>query len=122
MKSKTDAIIIGGGIIGLACAHYLIKKNISVKIIEQNYIGSGASHGNCGLLHFSGIIPLCSPGVVRHEIDRTICANSPLSIKPTLDMTLIKWLLKFTARHNQDKSRDKNALMNFSNHCLFYII
>ncbi|MCK5312373.1 MAG: FAD-dependent oxidoreductase, partial [Desulfobacteraceae bacterium] len=49
MESNKDVIIIGGGIIGLACAYYLIKKNISVKIMEQNTIGSGASHGNCGL-------------------------------------------------------------------------
>ena len=118
MISNNDVIIIGGGIIGLACAHYLIKKNISVRIIEQNYIGSGASHGNCGLLHFSGIIPLCSPGVIRHEIARTICRNSPLCIKPTLDMTLIRWLLKFTAHcnltHKNAASKAKNTILRYS--------
>ncbi|MCK5098287.1 MAG: FAD-dependent oxidoreductase [Desulfobacteraceae bacterium] len=118
MESNNDVIIIGGGIIGLACAYYLIKKNIPVRIIEQNHIGSGASHGNCGLLHFSGIIPLCSPGVVRHEIARTICGNSPLSIRPTLDLTLIKWLLKFAAHcnltHMNIASKAKHDILEYS--------
>ncbi|MCP3898661.1 MAG: FAD-binding oxidoreductase, partial [Desulfobacteraceae bacterium] len=83
MQSNSDVVIVGGGIIGLACAHYLTKKNISVRIIEQDYIGSGSSHGNCGLLHFSGVIPLCSPGVVKHELYRAIRGTSPLFIKPT---------------------------------------
>ncbi|MCD4741283.1 MAG: FAD-dependent oxidoreductase [Desulfobacteraceae bacterium] len=118
MKSNNDVIIVGGGIIGLACAHYLIKKDISVRIIEQDYIGSGASHGNCGLLYFSGIIPLCSPGVVRHEIYRTICGNSPLYVKPTLDVTLLKWLLKFVAHcnsaHMNIASKAKNDILQYS--------
>ncbi len=98
MDKNTDVIIIGGGIIGLACAHYLLERNASVRIIEQDVIGSGASHGNCGLLHFSGILPLCSPGVVKHEIHRAIRGTSPLYIKPTLDPTLLTWLVKFAAR------------------------
>ncbi len=36
MAEKFDAIIIGGGIIGLACAHYLLERNASVRIIEQD--------------------------------------------------------------------------------------
>ncbi|MBU1341682.1 MAG: FAD-dependent oxidoreductase [Proteobacteria bacterium] len=118
MKSNNDVIIIGGGIIGLACAHYLIQKNAGVRIIEQDVIGSGASHGNCGLLHFSGIIPLCSPGVVRHELYRAMRGRSPLYIKPTLDMTLIQWLMKFAIHcnltHMTAASKAKNELLRYS--------
>ncbi|MBT6340917.1 MAG: FAD-binding oxidoreductase, partial [Desulfobacula sp.] len=68
MESNKEVIIIGGGVIGLACAHYLIDKGANVRIIEKGKIGEGASHGNCGLLYFSDVIPLCSPGAVTHEI------------------------------------------------------
>ncbi|MCK5097140.1 MAG: FAD-dependent oxidoreductase, partial [Desulfobacteraceae bacterium] len=58
------------------------------------------------------------PGVVRHEIARTICRNSPLCIKPTLDMTLIRWLLKFTAHcnltHKNAASKAKNTILRYS--------
>ncbi|MCP3874971.1 MAG: FAD-binding oxidoreductase [Desulfobacteraceae bacterium] len=118
MGSNNDVIIIGGGIIGLACAHYLIEKKASVRMIEQDLIGSGASHGNCGLLHFSGIIPLCSPGVVKHEIYRALRGNSPLYIKPTLDIQLIQWLVKFARHcnptHMTAASKAKNDILKYS--------
>ncbi|MDM8534180.1 FAD-dependent oxidoreductase [Clostridiaceae bacterium HSG29] len=41
-----DAVIIGGGIIGLSCAYYLTLKNKKVALIEKNQIGNGAS-GAC---------------------------------------------------------------------------
>lgn len=118
MDKNTDVIIIGGGIIGLACAHYLLEHNASVRIIEQDVIGSGASHGNCGLLHFSGILPLCSPGVVKHEMHRAIRGTSPLYIKPTLDISRIQWLLKFAAHcntaHLDAATVSKNEILRYS--------
>ena len=118
MKSTNDVIIIGGGIIGLACAHYLIGQQKQVRLIEQDRIGSGASHGNCGLLHFSGIIPLCSPGVVSHEIMRAIRGTSPLFIKPRWDFALLKWLIKFAASCDDKKMQDsviaKNDILRYS--------
>ncbi len=38
-----DAVIIGGGIIGLSTAYYLSKKNKRVAVFEKNYIGSGST-------------------------------------------------------------------------------
>jgi len=118
MESNKDVIIVGGGIIGLACAHYLIEKNVSVRIIEQELIGSGASHGNCGLLYFPDVIPLCEPGAVRHEIIKTITGKSSLYIKPTLDLKLIRWLVKFAAHctqsHLDTASKAKNDILRYS--------
>ncbi|MFA5906775.1 MAG: FAD-dependent oxidoreductase, partial [Desulfobacula sp.] len=118
MESKNNVIIVGGGVIGLACAHYLLKENASVRIIEKDFIGSGASYGNCGLLHFSGILPLCAPGVVRHEIYRAICGTSPLYIKPGLDMNRFLWLMKFASHcsstHMNHAARAKYNLLKYS--------
>ncbi len=119
MGSKNDVIIVGGGIIGLACAHYLLKENAGVRIIEKDFIGSGTSHGNCGLLHFSGILPLCAPGVVRHELYRAICGTSPLYIKPGLDIKRFLWLMKFAGHcntpHMERATRAKHELLIYSN-------
>jgi len=118
MESKKEVLIIGGGVIGLACAHYLLEKGASVRIIEKDRIGDGASHGNCGLLYFSDIIPLCSPGAVSHEIYRTLCNNSPLYIKPTLDINLISWLVKYAAKcrpsHMIQAARAKYEILEYS--------
>ena len=118
MGSNKEVIIIGGGVIGLACAHYLIDKGARVRIIEKDTIGGGASHGNCGLLYFSDVIPLCSPGTVGHEIARTLKRTSPLYIKPTLDIKRLSWLLKFAlkcnAPHVTRAAKGKYEILNYS--------
>jgi len=118
MNSSKEVIIIGGGVIGLACAHYLIDCGASVRIIEKDTIGEGASHGNCGLLDFSDVIPLCSPGTVSHEILRTLKGTSSLYIKPTLDIKRLLWLLKFAAKctksHMEQGAAGKYEILNYS--------
>ena len=66
--NDSDVLVVGGGVIGLACAHYLAEAGRTVRLIEQDRIGAGASHGNCGLVVVSYLLPLCVPGIVRKEI------------------------------------------------------
>jgi D-amino-acid dehydrogenase len=93
-----DILIVGGGVIGLACAHYLAKAGRQVRLIERETIGAGASSGNCGLIVVSGLIPLCAPGAVARELRRFFKSTSPLYIKPTPEPRRLLWLLNF-ARH-----------------------
>jgi len=51
LKNSYDVVIIGGGSHGLATAHYLREHGISdIAILEQRYIGSGASGRNTTIL------------------------------------------------------------------------
>jgi D-amino-acid dehydrogenase len=97
-SEPVDVLIVGGGVIGLACAHYLAEAGRSVRLLERSKIGSGASYGNCGLVFVSDLVPLCVPGAVRSEIAGVLRRTSPLFIRPTLDIERISWLLKFVAR------------------------
>jgi D-amino-acid dehydrogenase len=117
-KSVKDVWIIGGGIIGLACAHYLSEAGIQVGVVDSGNVGQGASHGNCGLLYFSDIIPLCSPGAVSNELKRFIKGTSPLYIKPDLDVRKYVWLLKFArkcnATHQKKVAKNKYDILMYS--------
>lgn len=46
MKSTSDVIIIGGGIIGTATGYYLSKKGLKVRLLEKNYLTAGST-GRC---------------------------------------------------------------------------
>lgn len=114
----SDVLVVGGGVIGLACAHYLARSGLSVRIVERDRTGAGASYGNCGLLFFSDLPPLCGPGAIRHELIRTLKGTSPLYIKPRPDLSLAFWLLRFaancTARHRDAAIRARHAILTVS--------
>jgi D-amino-acid dehydrogenase len=100
MNNHSDVLIIGGGVIGTACAYYLMKEGRQVRIIEQNKSGIGASYVNCGLIVTSHLLPLCTPGVIRNELKRMIRRASPLYVKPTLDFNRLLWFLNFARKCN----------------------
>ncbi|MFT7461909.1 MAG: D-amino-acid dehydrogenase [Pseudohongiellaceae bacterium] len=92
---KADVLIVGGGVIGLACARQLLDEGRSVRLIERGGVGAGASHGNCGLVTPSHALPLNQPGALRRVIGWSLRPNSPVSIRPRLDLSLIGWALRF---------------------------
>jgi sarcosine oxidase subunit beta len=52
LKSSYDAVIIGGGLHGLATAYYLAKEHgiTDVAIIEKRYIGFGGAGRNTAIV------------------------------------------------------------------------
>ena len=117
-SNHSDILVVGGGVIGLACAYYLARSGRSVRIIEQESMGAGASHGNCGLIFVSDLPPLCVPGAIRHELIRTLRGISPLVIKPRPDLSLAFWLLRFAAncnpRHLTHAIKARDAILRVS--------
>ena len=95
MGSHSEVLVVGGGVIGLACAHYLARDGRSVQVIEKETVGAGASHGNCGLIFISHLMPLCSPGVIRHELMRMFRRGSPLYVHPSPSLTRLDILKKY---------------------------
>ena len=100
MDRHSDVLVIGGGIIGLACAYYLAKAGKSVHLLDQDTIGAGASYGNCGLIFTSHLVPLCAPGTIRQEMKRMFLSRSPLYIKLKPDLERFKWFLNFARKCN----------------------
>ncbi len=92
---KKKVVIVGGGIIGLSCAYYLIEDGHEVVLIEKNSFNSGASIVNAGYLIPSHIIPLASPEVLKKGIKWMLNSNSPFYIKPRFNRDLINWGYNF---------------------------
>lgn len=93
-------IIIGGGVIGATCAYYLRKAGCQVTILEQGTFASGASHGNCGYVSPSHVLPLAGPGVLSNTMKAMLSPDSPFSVRPGMNMALWGWLLQFARRCN----------------------
>ena len=92
---KKKVIIIGGGIIGLCSAYYLIKEGHQVSIIDKSNISQGASFVNAGYITPSHIIPLASPGIITKGIKWMFNSSSPFYVKPRLDKEFLQWAWAF---------------------------
>ncbi len=110
--------IIGGGVIGTASAYYLSEAGWRVTLLDRAGFGQGCSHANCGLVVPSHILPLAMPGVIGPTLRTIFRKNSPLVIKPGLNGSLYRWLLKFAGRCNRQSMLEaghaRAALLNLS--------
>ena len=44
--TQRRVVIVGGGVIGVACAHYLMKAGAQVTVIDQGRIGGGGCYAH----------------------------------------------------------------------------
>ncbi|MEZ6135550.1 MAG: FAD-dependent oxidoreductase [Pirellulaceae bacterium] len=99
-RSTGSIVVVGGGIIGMACAWYLTRAGWSVTVLDRKTIGGACSHGNCGLICPSHVLPLTEPGAFKIAIKSLLTPNSPFRIKPRMDPALWSWLWNFSRRCN----------------------
>jgi len=97
---SNSVIVIGGGVVGTSCAHFLAKSGWQVTVIDRGTIGGGSSAANCGFVCPSHVLPLAEPGMVVQGLATLLKKNSPLKIKLRPDPALWSWLLHFALRCN----------------------
>lgn len=95
---RADVLILGGGIIGLACALYLLRAGRSVTVIEQGSAAGACSHGNCGTITPSHAMPLAMPGMIGQGLRWLLKRDAPFRVAPRADPRLAQWLLAFAQR------------------------
>ncbi len=94
-------LIVGGGVIGVACAHYLVDAGCRVTLVDKGRVGEACSHRNCGLVCPSHVLPLAMPGVIRSSIKAMLMPGGAFRIRPRLDPALWRWLWRFARRCNR---------------------
>jgi D-amino-acid dehydrogenase len=113
-----NVVVIGGGVIGVACAHYLREAGSAVTLIDRGTVGGGCSHANCGFVCPSHVLPLAGPGVVGQTLRTLFQRDSPLLIRWRLDPALWGWMWRFARLCNQrdmlESARGIQALLNSS--------
>lgn len=93
-------MVVGAGVIGIACAHYLQKSGLEVTVIDQASIGGACSFGNLGYVCPSHILPLTEPGAVGSAIKSFFVPDAPFRVKPRASPAFWNWMLQFARRCN----------------------
>jgi D-amino-acid dehydrogenase len=109
MGKGESVIIVGGGVIGIACAHYLNRAGLSVTLIEKDILAGACSHGNCGFICPSHVLPLTEPGAIQMAMKSLLKPSSPFRVKPRLSPSLWHWMFQFARRCRHENMIEAGA-------------
>jgi D-amino-acid dehydrogenase len=106
VKSPPRTVVVGGGVIGLCCALFLISRGRRVAVVERG----GQDHdccslGNAGFISPSHIVPLSAPGIVGKALRWMGDSTSPFYVRPRLDPAFLAWGLRFWLSSRPDRAR-----------------
>jgi len=111
MAKDTDVLIIGAGAVGLSSAYYLRQEGLTVRIVEKDYPGAGASLKNCGLICPSHYVPLAHPGVISAGLKWMLDPVSPFYVRPRFDPGLLSWVMKFREASGAERANRSMPLL-----------
>ena len=64
--ARTDAIVLGAGIVGTSAALHLAKRGLSVALVDRRGPGEETSYGNAGVIEGDTLFPHAFPsGLAR---------------------------------------------------------
>jgi len=109
--ARTDAIVLGAGIVGVSVALQLVKRGLSVALVDRAGIGEQTSYGNSGVIEGSTILPPAFPpglaALMRVAFKRASDANYHMSFLPQV----APWLWAFRAA-SQPRRLAETARLN----------
>ena len=105
-----QVIVIGGGVVGLTSAWWLLEAGYRVTLLERApELGTGTSYGNGGQLSYRYVAPLADAGVPFKAIKWLFQEHGPLRFKPQFDLHQWRWLAAFLASCRADVNRRMTA-------------
>jgi len=66
--ARTDAIVLGAGIVGTSVALHLVKRGLSVALIDKRGPGEETSYGNTGVIVGASVFPTAFPRSLKKLI------------------------------------------------------
>src|SRR5258707_10760025 len=95
--ARTDAIVLGAGIVGISAALHLAKRGLAVALVDRRGPGEETSYGNTGIIEgntlFAHAFPKGFGALLRIALKQAPEANYHLSALPGL----VPWLLAYRA-------------------------
>jgi D-amino-acid dehydrogenase len=102
--ARTDAIVLGAGIVGTSAALHLAKRGLSVALVDRRGVGEETSFGNAGVIEGNTLFPHAFPSgfgaLLRIVLKRAPEANYHLSFLPKI----APWLLAYRANTRLETS------------------
>ena len=105
-----QVIVIGGGVVGLTSAWWLVEAGYRVTLVERAPgVGMGTSYSNGGQLSYRYVSPLADAGVPLKALKWLFQEHGPLRFRPQFDRHQWRWLAAFLANCRADVNRRTTA-------------
>src|SRR2546429_812243 len=105
------ALVLGGGVVGVTTAYFLAKAGHEVTLVdEKDGVGLEASAGNAGIIAPGHSFAWASPRAPRMLWESLRGAETAIRIRPTTDLRLYTWGLRFLRECTADRAR-RNTLI-----------
>jgi D-amino-acid dehydrogenase len=101
--AKEEAVVVGGGIVGVCCALYLQRDGYAVTLVDPADPGDSTAKWSCGQISVGEIIPLSKPGILRKVPGWLMDQSGPLALRPSALPGIVPWFVRFMAcaRHSR---------------------
>ncbi|HSN22449.1 MAG TPA: FAD-dependent oxidoreductase [Usitatibacter sp.] len=105
------AVVVGAGVVGLACASRLQMRGYDVTLVDPRVPGTHCSFGNAGCLSRASCVPLGLPGVLAKVPGWLLDPMGPLAVPPRYALAIAPWLWRFWRSTSIDRvNRTADAL------------
>jgi D-lysine oxidase len=108
--ARTDALVLGAGIVGTSIALHLARRGLSVALVDRRPPGEETSYGNTGVIG-STVYPAGFPrnlgALLAVALKRAPAANYHLSFLPRV----LPWLAAFRAASSLEKRAETARVM-----------
>ena len=102
-------IVLGGGVIGVTTAYYLLKDGHEVTLIErQSGVAQECSHANGGFVAISQAVPWAAPGVPSKALGQMFRSDAPILIHAGQIPRMWRWGLAFMRAAGAEPSLDEH--------------
>ncbi|WP_271410336.1 NAD(P)/FAD-dependent oxidoreductase [Pseudomonas sp. Q1-7] len=89
-----DVLVVGAGIIGVACALHLARQGRRVRVVDQQAPGQGASFGNAGHLATEQVFPIADLSILKGLPAMLMDPMGPLRIDWRYLPRALPWFLR----------------------------
>lgn len=113
MQEAQQVVVIGGGVVGLTSAWWLLEAGYRVTLLERApTVASAASYRNGGQLSYRYVSPLADAGVPKKAMQWLFQPDGPLRFRPEADYRQWRWMTQFLANCNAaDNARTTAKLL-----------
>lgn len=108
--ARTDAIVLGAGIVGTSIALHLVKRGLAVALIDRRGPGEETSYGNTGVIG-STIYPAAFPRAFTKLVRAALNLAPEVNYHPSFLPRLLPWLLAFRAESSPERRAETARLM-----------